>query len=392
MNANRKTPTFTKRASQGVVRGLLMLVIGAGVFYGLRFTKVAFYSGSQGPTAQINPAELPIVTPDGTTIPPTQITTNSATEKPATVSPNRPNASNRAGNGWLQRALVTLEQRESVVAEVFQLGWVGDSVVDTHGSYLQAGSGAKRKFSLTLQGRIGGSPTQLTRISDGRSLWTVLQWESTNPLTGATEPAQQVTKVDLRKLRRKQKSNDSSLQPGQASANFAVSTDWGRFGGVPMLLASLDESFDFNAGRRMKLRGVPVIALAGRWNPYRLSELAGNTPEADLPTTPPNHGPHHVVVVLSEETLFPMMIEYRSAEDPLSSPQLSGVDRLVPSRRPLLKIDFLKPEFNHRLSADRFAYSPASGDWQDKTDHELQLATNRREWRMAANPSNGQLR
>lgn len=359
-----------------------MLLIGAAAFYGLHVGKTLIFSGSSNQIVAMDEGELPIVTPNGVPLVTSQQVVGNQLGA-STQNTNLVETNSRAGNNWINQALVTLEQRQTVSAEVIQLGWVLDSVVETHGSYEQAGSGAKRKFAFNLQGRLADSPTQIMRISDGRSLWTVMQWENLNPLSGATEPKKEVSRVDLRKLRLNT-ADAPQLRPGQAAANFAATTDWSRFGGLPMLLASINESFDFNAGRRMKLRGEPVIALAGRWNPVRLAELAGNDPETPLPIEPPSHAPHHVVVVLSEETLFPMMVEYRSTKDPLASTQLSDVERLVPSQRPLLKIDFLKVEFNQRLSADRFAYSPPPGtDWQDRTDHELQLAADRREWRTA---------
>ncbi len=350
-----------------------MLVLGVVAFYGFDLINKAISGNASTSVELVSDESAPIVNLAG-------------------VNPS--GDQNRIGNAWIQQALVTMEQRPSVSCEIVQTGWVKDRAIEIHGNYHQAGSGSNRQFRMEMQGRLANVPTRLLRVSDGRFLWTDLQWQKLTK-TESNENAwnHQITKVDLRKLRRANKNSGSTPAPGQASAQLASPGDWARFGGLPMLLTALNEGFDFNAGRRMQLRGEPVVALAGKWNPVRLAELTSADVTQIGKNEPPAHAPHHVVIAISETTLFPMLIEYRANDDPLSSASLEEVQRLVPSKCPLLRINFMNMQFNQPMRSDQFAYRvPPGTDTTDKTDHELRLAEKRREWRTALATSDVQSR
>ena len=153
-----------------------------------------------------------------------------------------------------------------------------------------------------------------------------------------------------------------------------------RWGGVATLLASLNRSFDFGSAHEMQLRGERVVAMVGRWNPRRLADLLG-----DGDRSIPPRAPHHVVVALSKESLFPLLVEYRSADDPMAAAGLADESLLRPSGRPMLKIDFLRPVFDTPIPDGEFAYSaPAGVPLRDRTDRELRIAREARSTRLAA--------
>lgn len=268
------------------------------------------------------------------------------------------------GNGLMKRALLTLEQRGSIRAQIDQVGWIGEESIQTRGDYYQVGSGGERKFRVRQQGELAGVPTKLLRISDSRFLWSDLAW-----LADESETQRQVTRIDLRRLRSLVSSSADELSDDPtASDPFS----WSRFGGLPMLLAGLDESFQFGAPRRMQVRNETVAAMVGRWRPERLEQLA---PGKSLPS----RMPQHVVIAFNEATLFPLLIEYRDARDALAAVGLPDEALLTPSRRPLLKIDLQGATFGERFDPNLFTYRPSVDDWSDQTDREVQLARTRRE-------------
>lgn len=340
----------------------MLLVLGMGAFYA--FDAVDRLLLSPGDSKVVGP--LPTIAPPATSV------TVAETKRDAAST------GDRRGNPWLTQALVQLEQRQSLAFDMVQLGWVGGQLVETHGTYRQAGGGADRQFSLRLQGRLADRPARLTRVSDGRFLWTDLRWGDS-----PDDADRSITRIDLRRLRRNEKQNGvAQPEPGQAVAAFTSPGQWLRFGGLPMLLASLDETFDFGPAREMQLRGGRVVAMVGRWNPEKLKSLLK---EGEGTLTIPERAPSHVVIALSRETYFPLMIEYRSSEDPMSQAGLPDEQLLRPSARPMLKLDFLRPEFDIAIAADEFHYTRPSGvAWRDDTAQELKIADRRREQTMVA--------
>ncbi|WP_146402120.1 hypothetical protein [Pseudobythopirellula maris] len=284
-----------------------------------------------------------------------------------------------AGNVVLGRALYALEQWPSLATNVSQVGWIDGQHVETSGSYLQKGSGDRRRFAWLLQGRIAGSAVRLLRVSDGRLLYTDLMWADDDPTDGVPGD-RSISSVDLRRLRQLNDSEDPSPNepaPGMASASLIDPQKWARFGGAPMLLEALRESFRFSEARLMQLRGRQVYAMIGRWDTPRSDELFGSE---GAPTSLPSRAPHHALVVLDGESLFPVRVEYRGVGDSLSRAGLSDDDRLRDSQRPLLRIDFEPPRVGVELDDSQFVYQRPDGySFRDDTDRVLAAERSRRE-------------
>lgn len=322
-----------------MARGAVLLAVGVGAYYGLELTdRLLMERLAGGPQdATLEMIELP--------------------PAPAEPAPRRiADSTDGPGNAVVRRAALAMEGHTSVGVRIDQHGWIDGKPLDTSGRYYQLGAGSQRHFLLEQTGQLAGYPTRLLRVSDSRFLWTDLAWGD------PSDPDRTVTRVDLRKVRRAVTSSDDET----GSPSPADPSAWSRFGGLPMLLSGLDEAFAFGQPRLMQFRDERVAAMVGRWRPDRLKELVGDTGL-------PERAPHHVVVALSEATLFPLLVEYRDARDPLSMDGLPDEALLTSSRQPLLKMDLGSPTFDERLDPRLFAYQPTV-DWADQTDRELRLA------------------
>lgn len=326
----------------------------------------------------------------------------------ATVDVEGAASAGTAGNIVLQNCLVALERRQSIAADVIQSGTIAGERMTTSGGYLQQGRAEDRQFSLLLQGRIGPSTARLWQVCTGRWLWTDLAWDSTaGAQQGDSQGASRrsVQRIDLGEVRRKltsRKQTSDDLSPGQARAELIHPELWSGMGGLPMLVGALNENFNFGTPRQMSLRNMRVYATIGTWKPQRLAALLGESAaresedgEAD-PTQPnpnnrvelPDRIPHHVLVAIGADDLFPHLIEYRSNRDSLSAGGVPEDGRFRESDAPLMKLDFMQLRFNEPIPADRFVYNPPEGEnWQDTTDRRLaQIAGRMRAKQLATRP------
>lgn len=355
MATNPRSPKPPRRPVGWAWRGLLMASLGVAAYYGLELGDRLLMERLGGVYDRSAPLPVVEIAPRGAI---------ASAEAPSKRLP-----ADREGNPWVRSAIDALAQHDSITAQVSQLGWINGQAVQMRGDYRQLGADERRRFALRLQGELADSPTRLLRVSNSRFLWTDLAWGEDR-----SNLSRSVTRLDLRRVRRAERSSEptDATPAGNASRPPA---DWSRLGGLPMLLAGLEEAFDFGKARRMQLRGDRVVALVGRRSQGRssASQDATERPDPDLPD--------HVVVALSESTLFPMLVEYRSGRDPLSADGLPDEALLQPSRRPLLKIDLANARFGDRLPPSAFDYRPGELDWQDVTDRELRIVQARRERR-----------
>lgn len=333
MTTTPRSPTPKRRRGVWLLRVLVMGGLGVVAYYGLEVADdllMQRLAGTAAP-APIDLAELP---PDLT----------EAARGP----------SEGPGNGLLRRSAYALDGRQSITATVSQDGWIDGERVATRGEYHQLGGGPDRAFLLKQTGKLAGQPTRLLRVSDSRFLWTDLTWGP-----DAESLQRSVSRIDLRRVRRAVKERAGAATTLDPSA-------WSRFGGLPMLVNGLEQAFAFGQPRHRLLRGKTVLAMVGRWRPERLDEL---TADGKIPP----RAPQHVVIALDESTLFPVLLEYRDRRDLLSRPNLSDDDLLVPSNRPMLKMELAHVPGTPPLDQRMFAYRPNEAGWIDQTERELQL-------------------
>lgn len=281
-----------------------------------------------------------------------------------------------AGNEYLFNSLVSLERRRSVYAEAAQTGFIEGRLVESTGHYVQSGHGKNRRFHLRLEGRVTDHPVRLDQVSDGRFLWTDQAWGDVNQLD-----LRQVWRIDLRRLRKSLANTAASpMRPGEASTDAADPRLWSGLGGAPMLLESLRANFDFALPRQMWLRKQPVYAMVGFWKDELRKDLLVSPKDKTNVNSLPSRMPHHVLVVIGAADLFPYRVEYRGADDPLSSATLSPDARYGESARPLLKLDFMRPKFDGKIASDEFVYTLPQGiDWMDRTTERLEMLRKRQQ-------------
>ncbi|QDV74948.1 hypothetical protein [Botrimarina mediterranea] len=322
-----------------MARGLALLAVGVGAYYGLELADQVLMDRLAGGRQDL--VIEPIESPPAPSPPPPRVAASS--EGP--------------GNAYVRRAALMLEEHSTVGVRIDQHGWIDGEPVKASGQYYQLGAGGQRQFLLEQTGQLAGFPTRLLRVSDSRFMWTDLAWGD------PSQPNRSVTRVDLRKVRRAvEGSEDEEDQPLSDDPSA-----WSRFGGLPMLLAGLDESFTFGQPWLMQFRNERVAAMVGRWRPERLKQLYGHE---EVPPRTPNH----VVIALSETTGFPVLVEYRDNKDPLSAEGLADKTLLTSSNRPLFKLDLGAPTFDEHLDSRLFSYRPTKDDWSDQTDREVRLA------------------
>jgi hypothetical protein len=173
-----------------------------------------------------------------------------------------------SGDDLLKRAASQLEHRASVTARLRHQVAVNGQQLFGVGSYWQQGSGEELKVRLELQ--IAGQDAKLLQVSNSRFFWVDRRLP-----TGRT-----VTRFDLRQLRADPSTSPpelDKLDPGKANWSSIQPALLTHSGGLPSLLASLSESFNFLPPQTMRLAmeppvsaqaiNVPVYAIVGQWKP-----------------------------------------------------------------------------------------------------------------------------
>src|SRR5215210_3741287 len=198
---------------------------------------------------------------------------------PASAAPTQPTAVEAparvpSGDDLLMRAATQLERRASVAARLRHQVAVDGQELFGVGSYWQQGSGEDLKVRLELQ--IAGGDAQLLQVSNSRFLW----------IDRRLPTGRIVTRFDLRQLRADPSvapTDLDKLDPGKANWSTVQPLLLAHSGGLPSLLASLSENFNFLPPQTMRLAmeppvsaqpmSVPVYAIVGQWKPEKLTAL-----------------------------------------------------------------------------------------------------------------------
>ncbi len=213
-----------------------------------------------------------------------------------------------AGGQLLVEAARRVEAEAALAADLrYRANAFGQQLLGT-GRYLQSGAAQARQLRLDLRMQVQDRPASLMEIRGTESYWI----RRDIPPAAAT-----LGRVDLAQLRR------ATRRPEAPAAEEALPRGaWIMLGGLPRLLAALNEHFDFSAPRQDEVQftpaggqvqRLPIWVLEGRWKPARLAALAGKS-GGSLPEQLPDR----VEVVLdrsdSSLPLFPYRVTYwRSA-------------------------------------------------------------------------------
>ncbi|MBC8876556.1 MAG: hypothetical protein H8E44_44575 [Planctomycetes bacterium] len=263
-----------------------------------------------------------------------------------------------AGQDLVSRATRQLWQQPSLEARLRQkIDLFGQQLVGT-GHYLQKQSGDRQLLRLELKVQLGEQLSSMQQVCDGRFLWIRRELPG-----GAT-----LGRVDLNRIR------TAIEQKGREPLSDST-TNWIALGGLPRLLAGLDENFQFGPARPAQLGKRPVWITEGHWKRERLSELLPDQKEAieagrsaDLTRLSP-HLPGSVQVVLGQRDLIPYRIEYRR---PTSGATADGSTESTERATPAVALELFDVRRRDDLQDHHFVYQPGNQPIADHTDLYLQ--------------------
>ena len=119
-----------------------------------------------------------------------------------------------------------------------------------------------------------------------------------------------------------------------------------------------------------------MVAMTGRWKPEPLVQLcpqfasSGLTADAKNPEADwPDQLPHHVLLMVGKQNLFPYLIEHRRNKDaPSSDDPLSGDGAGThPVDDPLARYEQFEVQFTAPLDERLFEFDHSELQWEDET-------------------------
>jgi hypothetical protein len=252
------------------------------------------------------------------------------------------------GDELITRVLATLERWPNVKARFRQSLRVGEELQTGLGDYWQQGVGNQRRTCWQWQTLIDGRQAVFAQVYDKDGhLWTDERFPD----------RRSVTRVNVAALRR----DLATLAAGQGGAGrSAAELELRARGGLSQLIAELRASFTFGAPAAVVEDGKELVAIVGAWREEPLKRQWQSLSPQN-PGNWPGHLPHHVVVKVGREDLFPYVIEYRRATDAA----LAGDG--AAARDPLARFEFFEVQWGVVMPERLFEFSPTDVDWRDVT-------------------------
>jgi hypothetical protein len=297
-----------------------------------------------------------------------------ASESPAPRDP--------AGDQLIARARNQLERRASVSAKMRHQVSLGGRQLFGVGSYFQQGSGEEMRVRLELLAN--SDETGMVQISNGRELWT----DQRLPV------ARRITRLNLTRLRYELNRDDEDfeeLRPGAATWSTFDPEFSNVYGGLPSLLASLSDQFEFLPPQAMRWtpsppiaglpESVPVFAVVGHWRP---EILAAMLPDVKPGQSLPERLPQEVLILFGQTDLFPYRIEYRPLFHPPATTPGQQVAPFQLGRNPVVMLELSEVSFDVPIAAGQFNFSPGDAEWDDRTAEAVEAMRQARQVRMAA--------
>lgn len=276
---------------------------------------------------------------------PTDVSAQTAPKPPPPPDP----AIVAAAEKLLRDARDRLYATKSVRARFVERANIGARRFAGEGTYL---SGVFPALKLQYRVQIGDSEGELVEVCDGNVLRTS---KVIRPIDGdSDEPTfSQWTRKDIAKIL------TASHQEGTPEA--AVLQAELSLGGVPTLLASIEQTMIFDTFREQIWKGRPTTVIEGRWRPDILAQFSQQMGAAAQSMA--QLRPDRVRLYIDKDTLFPNRILYRK----------------LASRDPefyvtLMSIEFDDVQLDQGVGPEEFRYLPPQGvDEIDETALYLQM-------------------
>jgi hypothetical protein len=250
----------------------------------------------------------------------------------------------------------------------YKIDAAGHVLVGT-GSYLQLGAGPEKLLRLELKMHIGDLPASVLEIRGPDHYWI------RRDLPPAPVTLGRVNLVSLRQ---------SIVRGRQLAPGSMPTSDWIMLGGLPRLLAALEQSFDFSPAAAEELKftaadgksieSLPIWTIEGRWKPDRLTALSVADPAKTDEAALPEQLPSRVRLILGRNTgvlpLFPYRVTYlRPAGEGQGRAGEGGSD---PPLREVVTLELFNVQRKDDLDARQFDYNPGTQEFQDLTTAYIQ--------------------
>jgi hypothetical protein len=243
----------------------------------------------------------------------------------------------------MSSAVTAIESQPSISARIRQKIHLLDHELIGSGSYEQIGRQEQRRFRLELKVPVGESMSSFQRIHTGKYLWVCEELGSQTTLA----------QIDVEHVRRVLAQGRGPQAGTNPTGGIAMPLE-----GLPKLLASLNESFQFTTLRQGYLDQLAVWQLEGTWRPAVLAEWAGDQKAKVLAGEPINWKalpwqlPGRVVLTLGHDDLFPYRMEYlRDATSKQGDADPAGM---------IATLEFFEVRLGGPIPPQRFVFQPGN--------------------------------
>ena len=295
------------------------------------------------------------------------------------ASQGDPNSAPSAGQRLADRAAHDIAAHASISARIRQRVHLFGQQLVGQGNYLQLGTGPDQlmRLELTIQ---AGERSTLRQVCDGRFLW----------LYRSLPEGDRLGRVDLRRVRRAvERAGQGRTEGGPDRRGSLPATrpigsmgfDALALGGLPRLLDSLSDRFQFQNPKSETFNGEAVWSVWGEWKPDRLAQLLPEQREVLLrgdrvpPDAWPVQLPVRVRLVLGQDDLFPYRIEFYGLPENVpaaksATPTEGDGSALVPpaAAEPMVAMDLFEVTLGAAIDPLDFAFKPGDMEVTDATD------------------------
>ena len=261
-----------------------------------------------------------------------------------------------SGDQFLAEVLATLQRRPSIAARLRHKARLHELALTGSGKYWQRGVGNQRVTRWEMQTQVAGKTASYVQVFDGNHLWT------DRSLPGGRK----VHRLDVGRLQSRRR-----RIAAVGTRSLGAKTVWEPLiaaaegqGGLAEMLADALRRFTFAPPRASQLNGPAVYALVGQWRRDELENLWPELASGDGTPTWPRQLPHHVLLLVGQNNLFPYVVEHRRVDDAQLAASAAG-DR--PTRDPLLRYELYEVQFAAAMDDSLFEFKPGDVQWTDET-------------------------
>jgi len=260
-----------------------------------------------------------------------------------------------SGDLFLGEVLATLQHRPSVAARLRHKSRLHEVALSGSGKYWQRGTGNQQVTRWEMQTQVAGKTASYIQVFDGNHLWT----DRTLP------SGRRVHRLDTGRLQSRLRITNAS------SDNLKSEAEWDTElamaigqGGLAEMLADALRRFTFAQPRPSQLNGLAVKALVGQWRRDELEKLWPELAEGGDSPIWPKQIPHHMLLLIGQNNLFPYVVEHRRVDDAQLAASAVG-DR--PTHDPLLRYELFEVQFAAAMEDSLFEFKPGDVQWSDET-------------------------